>query len=48
MATKGKYVNASENPMVPHPIDLDHITMEDIDYKVAEPKCEFKLFKLHY
>jgi hypothetical protein len=47
MAPKGKSVDTSENPMVPHPIDLDHIPMADRDYKVAKPKCEFNFFELH-
>jgi hypothetical protein len=48
MAPKGQFFDASENPMVPPPIDLDHIPLEDIDHKFAETKCEFDLFKLHY
>ena len=47
MAPKGKSFDTSGNPMVPPPIDLDHIPMEDKDYKVADPKCEFDLFELH-
>ena len=47
MAPKGKSVDAFENPMVPPTIDLDHVPLEDEDYKVAETKCEFDLFELH-
>ena len=48
MAPKVNFVDTSENPMVPPPIDLFHIPLANKDYKVAEPKCEFDLFKLHY
>jgi hypothetical protein len=47
MAPKGKSVDTSENPMIPPPIDLDHIPLADRDYKIAEPKCEFNFFELH-
>jgi hypothetical protein len=48
MAPKNRSVDTSENPMISLLINLDHIPLEDIDYKIVEPKCEFDFFKLHY
>jgi hypothetical protein len=47
MAPKGKSIDTSENPRIPPPIDLDRIPLEDKDYNVVEPKCEFNFFELH-
>jgi hypothetical protein len=47
MAPKVKPVDTSENPMIPPPVDLDHIPLADRDYKVTEPRCEFDFFELH-
>jgi hypothetical protein len=47
MDPKDKFVDTSENPMIPLPIDLDHIPMAEKDYKVVELRCEFDFFELH-
>jgi hypothetical protein len=47
MAPKGKPIDTSENPMIPPPIDLDHIPLEDRDYKITDPRCEFNFFEFH-
>jgi hypothetical protein len=44
---KVKPADTSENPMIPPPIDLDHIPLADRDYKVTELRCEFDFFELH-
>jgi hypothetical protein len=48
MAPKSKSVETEENTFLPPPIDLDHAPLVDKDYRVAEPKCEFNLFELHF
>ena len=48
MAPKVKLADTSENPMIPPPIDLDHIPLADRDYKVTESKCTFDFFELHF
>jgi hypothetical protein len=47
MATKSKSANMFENPILPPPVDLDHIPMVDKDYKITDPRCEFDFFELH-
>lgn len=34
------------NPMLTPPVDLDHISLADRDYNIAETQCEFDLFEL--
>jgi hypothetical protein len=46
MEPKSKQSEIKENPFLPPPIDLDQIPLDDKDYLIAEPKCEFDLFKL--
>jgi len=48
MAPKSKSAETYENPILPPPFDLDHIPLEDKDYTITEPKCEFHFFKLHF
>jgi hypothetical protein len=47
MAPKAKSTDTSENPILPPPVDLDHIPLVDKDYKITEPRCEFDFFELH-
>jgi hypothetical protein len=47
MAPKAKYSDTSENPILPPPVDLDHILLADKDYKIVEPRCEIDFFELH-
>jgi len=42
---KGKKVE--ENPILPPPIDLDHLPSIDLQYKISETDSEFDLFELH-
>jgi hypothetical protein len=46
MAPKTKYANTSKNPILPPPVDLDHIPLVDKDYKITESRCEFEFFEL--
>jgi hypothetical protein len=48
MAPKSKSSEIKENPFLPPPIDLDQIPLADKDYLIAEPKCEFDFFELHF
>jgi hypothetical protein len=48
MAPKTKSAETVENPFLPPPIDLEHVPLADKDYRVAEPKCEFDFFELHF
>jgi hypothetical protein len=48
MAPKAKSAETSENLILPPHVDLDHIPLEDKDYNIAEPKCEFDFFELHF
>jgi hypothetical protein len=48
MAPKEKSTDMSENPILPPPVNLDHIPLEDKDYNITEPKCEFDFFELHF
>ena len=47
MAPKAKSTDTSENPILPPPVDLDHIPLVDKDYKITKPRCEFDFFELH-
>jgi hypothetical protein len=47
MAPKEKSADISENLILPPLVDLDHIPLEDKDYKITEPRCEIDFFKLH-
>jgi hypothetical protein len=47
MAPKVKPTDTSENPIIPPPVDLDHIPLEDRDYKVTDMRCKFDLLELH-
>jgi hypothetical protein len=47
MAPKVNLSDTSKNPMIPPPINLDHIPLAERDYKVTESKCEFNFFKLY-
>jgi hypothetical protein len=47
MAPKAKSTDTSENPILPPPVDLDHIPLMDKDYKITELRCEFDFFKFH-
>lgn len=42
---KGKKLE--ENPMLPSHIDLDHLPLVDLQYKIIETNYELDLFKLH-
>jgi len=33
--------------MLPPPVDLDHIPLLDLHYKLSETNCEFNLFEIH-
>ena len=44
---KDKGNKSEENPRLPPPIDLDHLPLVDLHYKIDETNCEFGLFKLH-
>jgi hypothetical protein len=48
MAPKSKSSETVENPFLPPPVDLDRIPLADKDYLIAEPKCEFDFFELHF
>jgi hypothetical protein len=48
MTPKSKSIETSENPILPSTINLDHIPLEDKDYKITEPKCEFNFFEFHF
>jgi hypothetical protein len=48
MAPKSKSSEIEENPFLPPPVDLDRIPLADKDYLIAEPKCEFDFFELHF
>jgi hypothetical protein len=48
MAPKSKSSEIEENLFLPPPIDLDQIPLADKDYLIAEPKCEFDFFELHF
>jgi hypothetical protein len=48
MAPKSKSSEIEENPFLPPPVDLDRTPLADKDYLIAEPKCEFDFFELHF
>jgi hypothetical protein len=48
MVPKSKSSEIKENPFLPPPIDLDRIPLVDKDYLIAELKCEFDFFELHF
>lgn len=35
------------NPLQPPVIDIEHIPLDDIDYKIADPIVEFNLLDIH-
>ena len=35
------------NPLQPPVIDIEHIPLADIDYKIADPIVEFNLLDIH-
>ena len=48
MAPKSKATETEENSFLPPLVDLDHIPLVDKDYLIAELKCEFNFFELHF
>ena len=48
MAPKYKSTETKENPFLPLPVDLDHTPLADKDYLIADLKCEFNFFELHF
>jgi hypothetical protein len=48
MALKSKSSETKENHFLPSPVGLDHVPLVDKDYQIAEPKCEFDFFELHF
>jgi hypothetical protein len=47
MAPKAKSTDKYKNPILPPPLDLDHIPLVDKDFKITELRCEFDFFELH-
>jgi hypothetical protein len=47
MAPKSKHSEIDENPFLSPPIDLNQIPLDDKDYLISDPKCEFDFVKFH-
>jgi hypothetical protein len=47
MAPKAKSSDTSEKLILPPPVDPYHIPLEDKDYKITDPRCDFYFFELH-
>ena len=45
MASKSTIV---VNPLQPPVVDIEHIPLVDIDYKITDPVIEFNLLDLHF
>jgi len=48
MAPKSKSTEMYGSPFLSPPVDLECVPLEDKDYKIIDPKCEFNFFELHF
>jgi len=48
MPPKRKIQEKPVNPLIPPPIDLDHITLADRDYRISETQCNCEFLELYY